>query len=80
MALGNAPGFSPDEMVRINRAEASIRIMPLLSGEVAVGTVVLDGLTLNLAKNKKGVTNWDDLAKGGESSTGAAETATGSET
>lgn len=63
MALGNAPGFSPDEMVRINKAEASIQIMPLLAGQVAIGTVVLDGFTLNLAKNKKGVTNWDDLAQ-----------------
>ncbi|WP_319581529.1 AsmA family protein [uncultured Pseudodesulfovibrio sp.] len=79
MALGNAPGFSPSEMVRINRAEASIRIMPLLSGDVAIGTVVLDGLTLNLAKNKKGVTNWDDLTKGGDSDKKEAEKATGTE-
>jgi len=63
MALGNAPGFSPDEMVSINKAEASIRIMPLLSGEVAIGMIVLDGFTLNLAKNAKGETNWDDLTK-----------------
>ncbi|MGE4424759.1 MAG: AsmA family protein [Pseudodesulfovibrio sp.] len=79
MALGNAQGFAPAEMVRIKRAEASIRLLPLLSGDVAVGTVVLDGLTLNLAKNKQGVTNWDDLAKGGDSGSAAAETATGSE-
>ncbi|EGB15974.1 AsmA family protein [Pseudodesulfovibrio mercurii] len=79
MALGNAPGFAPDEMVRINRAEASIRLLPLLSGDVAVGTVVLDGLTLNLARNKQGATNWDDLAKGGEAGKAEAETATGSE-
>ena len=72
MALGNAKGFAPEEMVRINRAEASIRLMPLLSGEVAVGTVVLDGLTLNLAKNKQGATNWDDLAKSGDSGAEAA--------
>ena len=65
MALGNAPGFTPDEMVRINKAQASIQILPLLTGEVKVGMVVLDGLTVNLAKNKKGVTNWDDLTKGG---------------
>lgn len=67
MALGNAPGFAPDEMVRINRAEASIRLLPLLSGDVAVGMVVLDGLNLHLAKNKQGGTNWDDLAKTGDS-------------
>ncbi|BCS89415.1 AsmA family protein [Pseudodesulfovibrio sediminis] len=66
MALGNAPGFAPTEMVRINKAEASIQIMPLLSGNIAIGNVVLDGLTLNLTKNAKGVTNWDDLAKSEE--------------
>ncbi|MEZ7198525.1 AsmA family protein [Pseudodesulfovibrio karagichevae] len=77
MALGNAPGFAPEEMVRIQRAEASIRLLPLLSGDVAVGTVVLDGLTLNLAKNKQGVTNWDDLTKGGDSGSAEAETDTG---
>lgn len=63
MALGNAKGFSPAEMVRINKAEASIRILPLLSGNATIGMVVLDGLTLNLTKNTKGITNWDDLVK-----------------
>ncbi|BDQ34666.1 AsmA family protein [Pseudodesulfovibrio portus] len=66
MALGNAKGFAPDEMLRITKAQASIQIMPLLTGEVKVGMVVLDGLTANLAKNRKGVTNWDDLAKPAE--------------
>jgi AsmA protein len=80
MALGNAPGFSPDEMVRIKRAEASIRLLPLLAGDVAVGTVVLDGLKLNLARNKQGVTNWDDLADGGDSGTQEAEAETGKKT
>jgi len=63
MALGNAKGFSPAEMVRINKAEASIRIIPLLSGNATIGMVILDGLTLNLTKNKQGITNWDDLTK-----------------
>lgn len=69
VALGNAPGFSPAEMLRINRAEANIQIMPLLSGQIAIGTVVLDGFTMNLAVNQQGVTNWDDLAKGGKEDT-----------
>ncbi|WP_207261854.1 AsmA family protein [Desulfovibrio sp. Huiquan2017] len=77
MALGNAPGFAPEEMVRINRAEASIRLLPLLSGDVAVGTVVLDGLTLNLSKNKQGVTNWADLAKSGKTDVAPEQTAPG---
>jgi AsmA protein len=62
VSLGNRQGFTPEAMIRVNRAEASIRILPLLSGEVAVGTVVLDGFTANLAVNAKGVNNWDDLS------------------
>lgn len=64
VALGNAQGFAPAEMVRINKAEASIQIMPLFTGEIAIGDVVLDGFTLNLAVNEQGVTNWDDLTAG----------------
>ena len=41
IALGNAPGFSPDEMLRIEKAEAAVRILPLLSGQVAIGVVKL---------------------------------------
>jgi len=63
VALGNAPGFEPKEMVRIKKAMASIRILPLLAGDLVVGDVVLDGFTLNLAVNKQGVSNWDDLSK-----------------
>lgn len=67
VALGNRAGFQPAEMVRINRAEASIEIMPLFSGNVSIGTVVLDGFTANLTVNEKGMNNWDDLsAKKGE--------------
>lgn len=62
MALGNAPGFQPKEMLRISKAMASIRILPLLTGDVAIGEVVLDGFTLNLAVNKQGVSNWADLS------------------
>ncbi len=62
MALGNAPGFQPKEMLRISKAMASIRILPLLTGDVAIGEVVLDDFTLNLAVNKQGVSNWADLS------------------
>lgn len=66
VALGNRPGFSPDAMVRINRAEASIRIMPLFAGQVAIGVIVLDGFTANLAVDKQGANNWDDLTAAGK--------------
>lgn len=62
VALANAPGFQPKEMVRINKAMASIRVLPLLTGDVMIGEVVLDGFTLNLAVNNKGMSNWADLS------------------
>ena len=62
VALDNAKGFQPKEMVRVNKAMASIRVLPLLAGDVMVGEVVLDGFTLNLAVDKQGQSNWADLS------------------
>ncbi|WP_319765070.1 AsmA family protein [Maridesulfovibrio sp.] len=62
VALGNAPGFPDLDMARINNAEVSLRLIPLLSGKVAVGKVILDGLSLHLVKNSQGIANWDDMA------------------
>ena len=73
--LGNAVGFATSDMVRIERAEVSLRIAPLLSGKLVVGEVVLDGFTLHLARNSQGVGNWEDLAthKADASSQGSTE-------
>ncbi|MCP4995845.1 MAG: AsmA family protein, partial [Gammaproteobacteria bacterium] len=37
---------------------------PLLKKELEVDTIGLDGVMLNLARNKSGASNWDDLAQG----------------
>ena len=61
--LGNAPGFGDEPFAEFDRAELSVRVLPLLlRQEVAVGAAVLDALRLNLEVNSKGQTNWDDLA------------------
>ena len=77
VALGNAPGFDAPEMLRINRAEVSLRLIPLFSGKVAVGRVVLDGLSVHLVRNEQGKANWADLA-GGEDLSGEALSSGGS--
>jgi len=66
VSLGNAPGFDAPEMVRAQKVEVSLGLSPLLSGKLAVGKVVLDGLSIHLARNAQGVANWEDLAGGGE--------------
>ncbi|MDN5862482.1 MAG: AsmA family protein, partial [Salinisphaera sp.] len=42
-------------------AEVSVRLLPLLSKRIEVGTVSLNGLRLRLARKASGETNWDDL-------------------
>ncbi|MGE4553968.1 MAG: AsmA family protein, partial [Desulfovibrionaceae bacterium] len=66
VTLGNAPGFGDEPFVAVGRAQAGIQVLPLLSGKVEIGTVTLDQVRLNLAKDAKGRSNWDDLAGGGE--------------
>jgi len=59
--FANAPGFQPAHFVRVDEADVRVKLMPLLSKQVEVGRVTLRGLELNLAKNKQGITNWQDL-------------------
>ncbi len=66
-SLSNAPGFGAKPFAAIDEVNVKVKLLPLLSKQVEVSTVVLKGLDLNLAKNSKGVTNWDDLVKSDES-------------
>ncbi|MDX5151850.1 MAG: AsmA family protein, partial [Acidiferrobacterales bacterium] len=60
-SLGNAPGFGAKPMASIEKVEIKLKLLPLLRKQAEVDTVVLDGLELNLARNKQGTSNWDDL-------------------
>lgn len=65
--LANAQGFGPEPFATFERAELSVRLLPLiLRRELAVGTAALDSLVLNLEVAENGATNWDDLAAAGE--------------
>lgn len=61
IALSNAPGFAEKNMFSLNSADVSLKFIPLLSGEVELRNVDVADLKLFLMRNKKGVTNWDDL-------------------
>lgn len=63
VTLGNAPGFGDAPMLEVATLAISVEVLPLLKGRVQVDTVTLDGLRLRLARNRQGVTNWDDLLK-----------------
>ncbi|HLX80016.1 MAG TPA: AsmA family protein [Burkholderiales bacterium] len=72
LALGKTslsePG-SDKPFLSLDSAEVAVRVMPLLSGEVAIETLKLSGLKANLARHRDGSLNFADLAgKGGEKS------------
>lgn len=62
LSLSNAKGFKAESFAKVDATQVRIKLMPLLSKQLEMDTVVLDGLVLNLEKNKAGKTNWDDLA------------------
>jgi AsmA protein len=65
--LANAQGFGQEPFASFERAELSVRLLPLiLRRELAVGTAALDSLVLNLEVAANGDNNWDDLAAAGE--------------
>lgn len=66
IALSNAPGFGTQNFAEIEQAKVKVKLLPLISKKIEISQVVLKGLSLNLAKNPKGIANWDDLAKSGE--------------
>lgn len=68
ISLSNAEGFTDKAFAEIEESNVRVKLLPLLSKELEVSRIVLKGLVLNLAKNKQGISNWDDLAKKDSSS------------
>lgn len=73
LALGKTslsePG-SDKPFVSLDSMEVAVRVMPLVSGEVAVETLKLSGLKANLVRRKDGSMNFSDLAGAGEKGAG----------
>jgi AsmA protein len=71
LTLSNAKGFTGGDFAAVKHAEVGVNLLPLLFEQLLeVDTVRVEGLKLNLAKSKDGVTNWDDMlgeTKGGPS-------------
>lgn len=63
LVFSNAEGFGDEPMVQAEGVEVRVKLLPLLRKEIEMGTVVIDQLRANLARNEQGVTNWDDLIK-----------------
>lgn len=63
ITLSNAENFLTPFFAEVEESNVKVKLLPLLSKEIEVSRIVFKGLVLNLAKNKQGVSNWDDLSK-----------------
>ncbi|XPV77137.1 MAG: AsmA family protein [Desulfovibrio sp.] len=61
LALGEDPRFGTGDFVRLENVAASVRLLPLLFGEVELGKVNITGLSVHLIKDKNGLANWQTL-------------------
>jgi len=61
VTLGNAEGFGDGPFFHADALALRIKTMPLLKKQFELDTLRLHGVEINLAKNKEGVSNWDDL-------------------
>ena len=62
LQLGNAEGFGPAPMLVARKAEAGVRLMPLLrERRLDIDTIALDGVQMELAINAQGTSNWQDV-------------------
>jgi len=77
--LSNAAGFKDQYMAQMEAVEVRVKLLPLLKKQLEVNTVRLTGLVLNLARDKNGKTNWEDLTGEAASTGKAAEQEPGGE-
>ncbi len=61
--LGNPPGYKEKDMLSVKSFDVEVKLLPLISKDVQVKRFVVDGLKLNLEKNKEGRGNWEGIGK-----------------
>ena len=75
--LGNAEGFGDQPMARMQSANVKVKLLPLLSRELEVDTVVLEQPVVALRVKADGTSNWQDLLPAGEDTDPPADDSTG---
>ena len=62
-----APDAPDSPIAKLNELSVAVAVMPLLDKEVIVRGLSIDGLDANLAIDKEGRANWEQLGKTGDS-------------
>ena len=72
LKLDNPAGFAAKTFVTIDRFQARLKVLPLLSRKVVISSFVVQRPEIFLEKSPKGNWNWEKLVNSGTASTMAA--------
>jgi uncharacterized protein involved in outer membrane biogenesis len=59
VSLSNPEGFADEHFLSADRIVFAIALMPLLSGDIEIKRLVLEGADLRLTEGEDGAVNWD---------------------
>lgn len=77
LAVNNIDASFPEQssLAHLEQAQISVHLPALLSGNVQMNSIIIDGLILNLNKNKAGKINWQAATPANEEKTTATAVA-----
>jgi len=64
--LANAEGFTETPFAEVRVIDVAVAALPLIRGEIEVQRIEADGVSIHLARDTQGRSNWDDLVERGE--------------
>ena len=61
MEISNKLGSQEIPLLTVENSAITLKLFPLLRNKVAIQSIALDGLNINLVKDEQGTNNWDGL-------------------
>ncbi|MGB7757830.1 MAG: AsmA family protein [Salinisphaera sp.] len=63
VTVANADGFGGQPLARIRSGHITLRLLPLFTGQLRLGTLDIHGLDLALVRHANGRTNWQGIVR-----------------
>ncbi len=63
MRVLNPPGFVQEELFKFDQLSIRVKFLPLLRKRIEIKKLILQSPEINLEKNRKGISNFEDLTK-----------------
>ena len=61
VSIDNEKGFKGDSLAAIQQLSARVKLLPLLTKDIEIGHIIIDGAEINLQIAKNGSSNWQKL-------------------